>query len=53
MIFQNLSDKRSNRKGNNQYIKNSNFINETTNLLFSSKEEKKYFINLYSGLNNA
>ena len=40
-----LSAKRSNRKGNNQYIKHSNFINESPNLLFSNKEENKYFIN--------
>ena len=46
-----LSTQRSNRKGNNQYIKNTNFINESPNLLFSNKEKNKYFIKRNNSIN--
>ena len=54
-IFKNdildLSAKKSNRKGNNQYIKNLNLINENPDLKFSNKEENKYFIKRNNSIN--
>jgi len=46
-----LSSQRSNRKGNEQYIKNSNFINEIPDLKFNNKEENKYFIKRNNSIN--